>query len=340
MGEKIKLNKIDYFFLNFGLFSPNQETSINMSNITPGSYVWYTRKNCIVKVLEYDRCSDSYTIESKGKIIDTLARFIDTNIGSKCMIFHDEKVELEGKIAELESYVSNLKERNRAEKQKFETEKRAIDSYVSALVHERTTLEAEIKNLNEKVVQYRNKYESSVKSLLVKSEYIEETIIMNNTLLKKTEKFLWKDLWNNHHAPTINLYSDFKGLKDYLVKQYASQGHPSNYEPVRNQINNWFLQKNEYIVGVYFERPFTYNGKRELIFYTNYGNVISIQFSVESPGYIYSKKFENLEVNTILSSKMINLINKNISSSYDIDPYIKKKSGKELHDFIKDVVDM
>ncbi len=46
--------------------------------ITPGSYVWYTRKNALVKVLEYDIQSDSYTIEYKGRIIDTISKFIDT----------------------------------------------------------------------------------------------------------------------------------------------------------------------------------------------------------------------------------------------------------------------
>lgn len=62
------------------------------SKIIPGSYVWYTRKNIIVKVLEYDRFSDSYTIEYKGKIVDTLPRFIEPDIGSKCMILSKIRV--------------------------------------------------------------------------------------------------------------------------------------------------------------------------------------------------------------------------------------------------------
>jgi len=38
-----------------------------MSNFAPGSYVWYLRKNALVKILEFDRQSNSYTIEYKGR---------------------------------------------------------------------------------------------------------------------------------------------------------------------------------------------------------------------------------------------------------------------------------
>ena len=338
-----------------------------MSNITPGSYVWYTRKNCIVKVLEYDRQSDSYTIESKGKIIDTLARFIDTNIGSKCMIFHDEKLELEGKIAELEAYNSNLKDRNRAEKQKFEAEKRDIDSYVSALVHERTMLEADMKSLNQKLLDYRSMYENSVKSLLVKGESTKETIIMNNFLDEKTDKFLWNG---------IDLYSDFEGLKTYLVKNlHIATSNTSTVGRCSpgtvSEFNSWSLQKKEYIVGVYrtiplcnkrggervahmttlvFKKENCYWAERlnmdqsvELIFYTNYGNIISIGYSCETSGFRHTctKDIKKFTINKILSSKMINIINKSISSGfYDTEHIVAAKSGEELYAFIRDVVDM
>jgi len=142
-------------------------------SIAIGSYVWYTRKNCIVKVLEYDRSSDSYTIESKGKIIDTLARFLDANIGSKCMIFHDEKLELEGKIAELESFVLNLKKRNLAEKQKFEAEKRDIDSYVSTyMFYCQKETKKTVKQSNEDIVRdiIENCESESITMKLIKDE--------------------------------------------------------------------------------------------------------------------------------------------------------------------------
>lgn len=336
-----------------------------MSNfISVGSYVWYTRKNCIVKVLEYDRCSDSYTIESKGKIIDTLARFIDTNIGAKCMIFHNEKLELEGKIAELESYVSNLKDRNRAERHKFEGEKRDIDSYVSVLVHERNMLEADMKSMNQKLLDYRNMYEKSVKSLLVKGESTKETIIMNNFLDEKTDKFLWNG---------IDLYSDFEGLKTYLVMVFniatrdtSSVGNCSS--KTVSEFKSWSLQKKEYIVGVYYSlnkktrdaiihsvnlpkiRKEDYNGAKfslsldggymfELIFYTNYGNIISIIHYPTSTKM--TKEVNKFTINKILSSKMINIINKSMSSGFNnIEQLGAAKSGEELYAFIRDVVDM
>jgi hypothetical protein len=339
-----------------------------MSSIAIGSYVWYTRKDCIVKVLEYDRCSDSYTIESKGKIIDTLARFIDSNIGSRCMIFHDEKLELEGKIADLESYVSNLKERNLAEKQKFETEKRDIDFMVSNLVSERTMLELEIKNLNQKLVDSRSMYEKSIRTMLVKDENVKETIIMDNFLEEKTDKFLW-------HG--INLYEDFEGLKKYLIRELniATKNTSScgicSPETV-SEFNSWSLQKKEYIIGVYktFEldtreshlthfsgtnkpvlskessddekmklnRPCS--GRMELIFYTNYGNIISISYYSGHP----STRCKNVQVfitNKILTAKMINIINKSISTGFAKQEYYgTTKTGEELYDFIKDVVSM
>ena len=335
-----------------------------MSSIAVGSYVWYTRKNCVVKVLEYDRCSDSYTIESKGKIIDTLARFIDTNIGSKCMIFHDEKLEMEGKIAELESYVSNLKERNRAEKQKFESEKRDIDSYVSTLVHERTMLEADMKSLNQKVVEYRSMYENSVKSLLVKGESTKETIIVTNVLEEKMDKFLWNG---------IDLYSDFEGLKKYLTASFNIASRRTSLigvctEESVDEFQSWSLQKKEYIVGVYY----TVNSKMkdtvlehrvsfprvnkknchkgfncnvpggyisDLIFYTNYGNIISIVFYPDATKI--TREIIRFTTNKILSTKMINIINKSISSGFnETADIVSVKTGEELHDFIKDLVNM
>jgi len=284
------------------------------------------------------------------------------------MIFQDEKLELEGRIAELESYNSNLKaynsnlkERNRAEKHKFEAEKRDIDSYVSVLVNERTMLEADMKSLNQKLLDYRSMYENSVKSLLVKCESTKETIIMNNFLDEKTDKFLWNG---------IDLYSDFEGLKTYLVGKFtiadAAHAHGGSCSSdTVSEFNRWSLQKKEYIVGVYYSankemrsgilstnvllRKENFNDVNfgvtleggyicELIFYTNYGNIISIIHYTTATRI--TKEVNKFTINKILSSKMINIINKSISSGFnDTEKLGAAKYGEELYAFIRDVAD-
>jgi hypothetical protein len=80
-----------------------------MSDITPGSYVWYTRKNAIVKVLEFDRQSNSYTILYKGRVIDTIDKFLDTNIGLYCMSIFEENIDLKRRVSYLESVILELR---------------------------------------------------------------------------------------------------------------------------------------------------------------------------------------------------------------------------------------
>lgn len=323
------------------------------SKIIPGSYVWYTRKKIIAKVLEYDRCSDSYTIEYKGKIVDTLPRFIDHDIGSKYIILTKEKSELEEKISDLKALVELHQERN---------------SYVSTLVSERTSLESDIKILKQKVVDYRNMYEKSV--ILVEGkegkEGKEETIVINNHLQEKTDKFVWNG---------IDLYDDFEGLKSYLIKEFNIATRDTSSignccEKTVDEFQSWSLQttssKLEYIVGVYY----TVNSKSkdnvlqhrvsfpnilkekchetfnlhvsggyisDLIFYTNYGNIISIVFYPEATKT--TREIIRFTTNKILSAKMINIINKSISSGFNkTSDIVTSKTGEELHDFIKEVI--
>ena len=49
-------------------------------SIAQGSYVWYSKKNAIVKVLKFDSQSNSYTIEYEGRVINTVEKFLDKNV--------------------------------------------------------------------------------------------------------------------------------------------------------------------------------------------------------------------------------------------------------------------
>jgi len=321
-----------------------------MNNIKPGSYVWYNRKNSIVKVLEYDRQGDSYTIEYKGRVIDTTTEFIDTNIGSRCMKLQNDKVQLEKRIAELELLNKNLENKNKKLDQKNDENINDISNYISHLEKERNKLENIVENQKEKILEYRELYEKSIKSLLVKDDDSEkETIILNNFKNEKTDKFLWKDL-NREHSPEINLYN-LKDLKDWLSKSYEFP-----WEKASKEIKNWVLQEKEYIVGVYYSNNQSHHEKtlhifknirnspaldggviNELVFYTNYGNITSIKYYNNS-GFFRVKDVSVFRNNKILTSKLINIINKSISSGYITYENINSfKSGEELYDFINGV---
>lgn len=272
---------------------------------------------------------------------------------------------MEEKISGLKALVKECQERNRVEKEKFETEKLEIDSYVSTLVSERTSLESDIKILKQKVVDYRNMYEKSVKSLLVEGKEGKEgkeTIVINNHLQEKTGKFVWDG---------IDLYGDFEGLKSYLIKEFniatrATSSIGNCCEKTVAEFQSWSLQKKEYIVGVYY----TVNSKMkdtvlqhrvsfpkilkekchetfnlhvsggyisDLIFYTNYGNIISIVFYPDATKT--TREIIRFTTNKILSAKMINIINKSISSGFNkTSDIVTSKTGEELHDFIKEVI--
>jgi len=88
-----------------------------MSNFAPGSFVWYLRKNALVKILAFDPQSNSYTIEYKGRVIDTIERFLDTNIG---IYYNKEKENTEKRFATLEAYILELKKINEQLKEQYE----------------------------------------------------------------------------------------------------------------------------------------------------------------------------------------------------------------------------
>ena len=46
------------------------------NNIKPGSYVWYSKKNAVVKILDYNMESNSYTILYEDRMIDTTDEFL------------------------------------------------------------------------------------------------------------------------------------------------------------------------------------------------------------------------------------------------------------------------
>ena len=191
---------------------------------------------------------------------------------------------------------------------------------------------------------------------------------MNNFLEEKTDKFLWND---------IDLYSDFEGLKKYLIKNlHIDAGYNRSLSPdTVSKFNRWSLQKKEYIVGVYRTLPLKNRrvgehhfhfksqvfkkencpltarlyladpnqGYVDLIFYTNYGNIISLQYTCESGGFCETRmrEIKYFTINKILSSKMINIINKSISSGFnDVEHLGAAKYGEELYSFISDVVNM
>lgn len=296
-----------------------------MSNII-GSYVWYNRKNSIVKVLEYDRTNKSYTIEYKGSVIDTIDKFIDKNVVEKCMNmkFFKTKIYLEEKILELEYELKKLEDENKELKEDIE---KILNAHKTKIDEMKVTLE--------KAISTRDKE-------IENSQSEKETVIVNYSLQNKTDLFLWKD----HHLSSsyIDLYSDFCGLKRYLDSNYRNMNPSDNTSRIVSKaINNWILHENEYIVGVYY----TYNVTRihddynTIVFYTNYGNVTSLNFRFFM-GSCISDTFKTLRTDKKLNVKMINIINKSINSGFKINvpehlQQNNKKSPVELYDFIKEV---
>lgn len=104
-----------------------------MSILAPGSFVWYTRKNALVKVLAFDRESNSYTIEYKGRVIDTIDNFLDKNIGVYYSKIVEEKATLEKKVLVLE--MSLVKVRNH-----YHDMKRQLEAYFEVMDREAVNL--------------------------------------------------------------------------------------------------------------------------------------------------------------------------------------------------------
>ena len=205
-------------------------------------------------------------------------------------------------------------------------------------------LETKIKVLS----KYKEYYNNSKSE---KSDKLAETIVLNNFTINKTSKFLWKDLNNYSVTPIIDLYTQFIELKMWLKIQYFSYG---SYVETYKEIEKWSLEEGEYIVGVYyinddmnptnilfgsgFDRCLSDELKSSVILYTNYGNIADIVH------YYRDMFFEvieviNFKVGKILSTKMINIINKSISSGNRLVENVNKKTSKELYEFIKEVCD-
>jgi hypothetical protein len=327
-------------------------------NIPIGSYVWYKRKDSIAKVIEYDRQSDSYTIEYKGRIIDTTNDYIDGNIASRFTEFQKDKLQLKIRIAYLEHQNTTLENLNKEHMNKNKVDKNEINLYISSLEEDRLKLENDVKSITEKMYVYRDLYEKSIKSLLTKEDEVKETIICNNLLVDKTDKFLWNDQNNYAASKQIDLYKDFSKLKEWLRHYFSSGAYSETYK----DIENWLLQKHEMMIGVYYSTckvPYGEGfpiekvisvpksgrfspseseggGEHELIFYTNYGNVVGITY-YNSRGFFSAKEVSIYKTNKILSPKMINIINKSVSSGLRMCEDVNKKTAKELYDFICEV---
>lgn len=329
----LKLKKMIYNIKNY------IQTHINiMSNIHKGLHVWYHKKNCIVKVLEYDIQNDSYTIECKGRVIDTTNEFIDKNIDSKCIKLHMDIMNLEDRLADLKFYSSTLKDRIKDNEDKFFQEKKLIEE-------DKYKLEIEIQNL----LKYKELYDKSVNPNLEKGDTIIETIVLSNFTIDKTSKFLWKDLNNYSITPMIDLYTQFKDLKMWLKLHYFSYG--DNIQSYK-EIEKWYLEKDEYIVGVYyisdtpnnilfgsgFYPTLSCGFLSNIIFYTNYGNITDVVY-YNNNMFFEAKEVVSFRVNKFLNTKMINIINKSISSGSRIVENVSKKTSKELYQFIKEVTE-
>jgi len=103
-----------------------------MSFLVPGSFVWYTRKNALVKVLNFDRQSNSYTIEYKGRVIDTIDKFLDKNIGVYYSKIIEEKANLEKRVLVLEMSLVKVRNNYDAIKKQLEVYFKAMDQEFSA----------------------------------------------------------------------------------------------------------------------------------------------------------------------------------------------------------------
>ena len=103
-----------------------------MSLLAPESFVWYTRKNALVKVLGFDRQSNSYTIEYKGRVIDTIDKFLDKNIGVYYSKIIEEKANLEKRVLVLEMSLVEVRNNYDAIKKQLEVYFKTMDQEFSA----------------------------------------------------------------------------------------------------------------------------------------------------------------------------------------------------------------
>ena len=150
---------------------------------------------------------------------------------------------------------------------------------------------------------------------------MNETIFNNGEIQKKTVTFLWCDLVSGFQNSSdrdnalkrlygkdkFDLYTDFENVKKWFLENggyhfHAAWGFGSRDEKFFNEQKNnaekFTLKDDEYIIGVhyYFSVPgfedvrkratyllvaYNFDRKTEVLFYTNYGNILSIKFRTE-----------------------------------------------------------
>jgi chromosome segregation ATPase len=121
-----------------------------------------------------------------------------------------------------------------------------------------------------------------------------EIIIVNNILKAKTNEFLWTDITNPSSTPVFDLYKNFNDVIKHLSESYICTPHnPHNFHKLveKKLTNMQKLKDDEYFIGVYYGNIHvsTYlmatndNYSYNLIFCTNYGNIIDFSFSKSAP---------------------------------------------------------
>ena len=150
---------------------------------------------------------------------------------------------------------------------------------------------------------------------------MNETIFNNGEIQKKTVTFLWCDLVSGFQNSSdrdnalkrlygkdkFDLYTDFENVKKWFLENggyhfHAAWGFGSRDEKFFNEQKNnaekFTLKDDEYIIGVHYyfsengpdrKRPTyssqlpnaVFDSKVEILFYTNYGNILSIKFRTE-----------------------------------------------------------
>ena len=124
-------------------------------------------------------------------------------------------------------------------------------------------------------------------SKIVNKEY--EKIIINNILKAKTDEFLWTAIDNAPYTHVFDLYKNFDDVIKHIKRHHISVQYNYSYELVEKQLTNMRkLKDDEYFIGVYYGNVYvsnylqTYKGddsfSYNLIFYTNYGNIIDFSF--------------------------------------------------------------
>jgi hypothetical protein len=165
----------------------------------------------------------------------------------------------------------------------------------------------------------------------------------NGEIQKQTDTFLWCDIVSGagknwvkmlYGKDKFDLYTDFENVKKWFLENggywfHAAYGFGFRDEKFfneqKNNIENFKLKDDEYIIGVhyYFSVPgfddyrkratyllvgSNFDRKTEVLFYTNYGNILSIKFRtdrVNGDWYIiesikthfYNRKLDTIYIN-------------------------------------------